>query len=185
MKRSLALAALTAWMCASPAAHAQVSYTATDLNGSTWQYDYTITNSLVPTNVGEFTIFFTLGQYSNLNVENSPGTWSSIVAQPDPNLPADGFFDSQALNNGLAPGGTQANFSVDFTWLGTGTPGPQTFDIVDTNDYSTLYEGSTTLASSPAQAPEIDPRSSGGAVLLLLGGLAVLHARRHRRSESR
>jgi len=185
MKFDLATAAVLAWIFASPAVNAQVSYTATDLNGSTWQYDYTITNSFVPTNVGEFTVFFTLGQYSNLSVETSPGTWSSIVAQPDPNLPADGFFDSQALNNGLAPGGTQSNFSVDFTWLGTGAPGPQTFDIVDTNDYSTLYAGTTTSGSSVAQAPEIDPRSGVGAVVLLLGGLTVLGGRRSRRLESR
>jgi hypothetical protein len=189
MTRFLTLAAVLACLSASPGAEAQINYTVTEVSGSTWQYDYTITNTFTPANVGEFTVFFTLGQYANLSVENSPGTWSSIVAEPDPNLPADGFFDSQALNNGLASGSTQSSFSVDFTWLGTGTPGAQTFNIVDTSDYSTLYAGSTTLASNSGsgggpttQAPEIDGRTGLNALALLFGALAVWRGRRMERA---
>jgi hypothetical protein len=162
---------LTAILAFGPATYAStIAYTATDISGNTWQYDYSITNNTLPSNIGEFTTFFTLGQYSNLSVETSPGNWSSIVAQPDPGLPADGFFDAQALNAGLAPGQTQGGFAVRFFWLGQGAPGAQTFNIVDPNTFATLEAGTTTLATPL-------PASS---VLMLSGmvGLALLVRRR-------
>lgn len=42
--------------------------------------------------------------------------------------------------------------------------------------------GGETLTSSVAAAPELDAASTGAALTLLLGGLAVLRSRRHRRS---
>ncbi len=139
-----------------------VDFSVTEVSGSTWQYNYTISNTTQPGNIGEFTVFFTQGQSSNLSVAASPGNWSSIVAQPDPNLPANGFLDSQALDLGLSPGSSQNGFSVQFTWLGTGTPGSQPFNIVDSNTFTTLESGNTTLVS-----PVPLPASS----LLLMSGL--------------
>jgi len=147
-----------------PAARATtITYAATDVSGSTWQYDYSITNNTQPANIGEFTIFFTLGQTANLAVQASPGNWSSTVVQPDPNLPADGYFDSQALDAGLAPGSSQGGFSVQFTWLGTGTPRAQTFNIVDPNTFATLEAGTTTAAAVPVPLP--------ASLVLLISGL--------------
>lgn len=166
------LALLTAIAAFVPAAHAStITYTATDVGGSTWQYDYSLTNNSEPSDIGEFTTFFTLSQYSNLSVESSPGNWSSIVAQPDPGLPADGFFDGQALDAGLAPGQTQGGFAVRFTWLGQGAPGAQTFNIVDPSTFATLEAGTTTLVT-PLPA----------SFLLMLSGMAglALCARRRR-----
>ena len=142
-----------------------ITYSVADVSGSTWQYNYSITNNTQPANIGEFTVFFTLNQYSNLTVEASPGNWSSIVAQPDPNLPADGFFDSQALDAGVAPGKSQNGFSVQFTWLGQGTPGAQLFNIVDPNTFATLEAGNTTSAT-PVPLPE--------SALLLASALGLL-----------
>jgi hypothetical protein len=165
------------------AANAQVTYTATDISGETWQYDYTINNPLlVP--ASEFTIFFNQNQFSNLSVLASPASWSSIVAQPDPGLPADGFFDTLSLTTGLLPGASQSGFSVQTTYSGTGTPGSQIFNIVDSVTFAILSLGETTSASSGGggggglMAPEIDPASAASALTLLMGSLAVLRGYR-------
>jgi hypothetical protein len=164
MKTTFRVALLLATIALVPTTHATtVTYAPTDISGSTWQYHYSITNNTQPSNIGEFTVFFTLGQYSNLSVQASPGNWSSIVAQPDPNLPADGFFDSQALDSGLVPGKSQSGFAVQFTWLGSGTPGSQLFNIVDPKTFATLEAGSTTAATSPVPLP--------ASLLLLMSGL--------------
>ena len=137
------------------------------------------------------TTFFTLGQYSNLVTETSPGNWSPIAAQPDPGLPADGFYDVLALDSGLASGGSQSGFSVQFTYLGSGTPGSQLFNFVDSSSFATLFAGQTTLSSGgsggsgPTSVPEIDPSALVSAMTLLLGALAVMRGRRPSRELAR
>jgi hypothetical protein len=163
-----------------PSAHAQVSYTATDISGSTWEYNYTITNNL-NVNLTEFTTFFTLGQYTNLDVLSAPSNWEggggALAVNPDPSLPADGFFDAEASDAGLAPGASQGGFSVEFTYLGTGTPGAQLFNFVDSSSFAMLEAGNTALSSGGSgamSAPEIDPSSWTAAITLLLGALALV-----------
>jgi hypothetical protein len=171
---------------------ADIVYSTTELSSdasagtSTWQYNYTITNTTpggaaLPA-IDEFTIYYTLGTYSNMSIVSSPGNWSSLVAQPDPVLAADGFFDAEANNAGLAAGASVANFSVDFTFLGQGTPGSQLFNIVDFNNPATyanpLQVGFTRLATSSVSAPELDASSAASAATLLMGGLLVWRGRR-------
>jgi hypothetical protein len=190
MKVTPRLLALAFGMLALHAANAQVTYTATDISGSTWEYDYTVSNSVLSSNLTEFTTFFTLGEYSNLVTETSPGNWSPIAAQPDPSLPADGFYDALALDSGLASGGSQSGFSVQFTYLGAGTPGSQLFNFVDSSSFATLYASQTTLSpggsgSGPTTVPEINPSSFVSAMTLLLGALAVMRGRRLSRNPMR
>jgi hypothetical protein len=171
---------------------ADIVYSTTELSSdaaagtSTWQYNYTITNT-TPAGAGlpaidEFTIYYALGTFENMSVVSSPSNWSSLVAQPDPILASDGFFDAEANDAGLAAGATVTSFSVDFTFLGQGTPGSQLFNIVDFNDPSTyadpLQVGFTRLATPVTSAPEIDASSAAGATTLLIGGLLVLFPRR-------
>jgi len=191
MKVDASLLALAFGLLALPSANAQVTYTATDISGSTWEYDYTVSNSVLSSSLTEFTTFFTLGQYSNLVTETSPGNWSPIAAQPDPGLPADGFYDVLALDSGLASGGSQSGFSVQFTYLGSGTPGSQLFNFVDSSSFATLFAGQTTLSSGgsggsgPTSVPEIDPSALVSAMTLLLGALAVMRGRRPSRELAR
>lgn len=184
MKITAPLVALAASLLAIvPSANAQVSYTATDISGTTWEYNYTITNNL-SVNLTEFTTFFTLGQYTNLEVVSAPSNWEggggALAINPDPSLPADGFFDAQASDAGLAPGASQGGFSVEFTYLGTGTPGAQLFNFVDSSSFATLEAGNTTLSggSGTMSAPEIDSSSWTAAITLLVGTLALMRGRR-------
>lgn len=184
MKIAAPLVALASSLLAMvPSAHSQVSYTATDVSGSTWEYNYTINNNL-SVNLTEFTTFFTLGQYTNLDVLSAPSNWEggggALAINPDPSLPADGFFDAEASDAGLAPGASQGGFSVEFTYLGTGTPGAQLFNFVDSSSFATLEAGNTTLSSGGSgttAAPEIDPSSWAAAITLLLGTLALMRGR--------
>jgi hypothetical protein len=199
-QRSKALCLLVILICVdvltatAGAQTADIVYSTTELSSdasagtSTWQYNYTITNTTpgdaaLPA-INEFTIYYTLGTYSNMSIVSSPGNWSSLVAQPDPLLAADGFFDAEANDAGLAAGASVANFSVDFTFLGQGTPGSQLFNIVDFNNPATyadpLQVGLTRLAASSVSAPEIDASSAVGAITLLIGGLLVLRDRKVR-----
>ena len=99
-----------------------ISYMATDVSGITWDYNYRITNNTAST-ISEFTIFASLGQYANLSVASSPSSFNSLVVQPDPAIPADGYFDAQANSAGLADGATLSGFAMQFTYLGSAAAG--------------------------------------------------------------
>ena len=123
------LVATLLWISAAPAHAAAVTYQATALGGDAWRYDYTVKNDGSPASIDEFTIFFELGLYADLAVAASPAGWDAQVVQPDPNIPADGFFDALALGAGLLSG-EEALFSVTFTYSGPGAPFFQSFDVV-------------------------------------------------------
>jgi hypothetical protein len=107
------------------AAHAgTVLSTYTPLGGNQWSVAFSVTNTGEPAPVSEFTVYFAEGLFANLAVTGSPGTWDSIVIQPDPAIPADGFFDALALDqaDALDDGESQSGFSMTFDFLGTGMP---------------------------------------------------------------
>ena len=69
------------------AAATTISYSLTSLGGSSFQYDYTLSNDTLGFEVDQFSIYFDLGLYENLVVTASPADWDSIVLQPDAGLP--------------------------------------------------------------------------------------------------
>ena len=157
------------------AAHAgKVDSTYTSLGGNQWSVDFTVTNTGEPAPVSEFTVYFAEGLFSNLAVTGSPGTWDSIVIQPDSGLPADGFFDALVLDqaDALDNGESQSGFSMTFDFLGTGAPGALPFDFLDAN-FTVIASGRTTL-----------PGGGGGTVpepatwLLVAAGVATLRGAR-------
>jgi len=178
MKTVCLVGAVTALVLSLPSGiHAQtISYTATDVSGSTWDYNYTVTNNTAST-INEFTIFASLGQFSNLSIASSPSSFNSVVLQPDAGIPADGYFDALSNSGGLTAGATLSGFSMQFNYLGSGTPGSQLFNIVDPTTFNTLGAGYTTAGGGVTQAPEINSGSAPGAITLLLGSLLVLRAR--------
>lgn len=164
------LAALL-WCGSSAVAHAVlIEYSVTGLGGSSYQYDYSVINDDLPV-VEEFTIFFDVGLYESLSSPAAPATWDPLVIQPDPGLPDDGFYDALALGAPIGLGETLGGFSVVFDWLGAGTPGEQSFDIVDPFTFATLASGVTTPASS-SSVP------TPGAFVLMLVALGLLRATR-------
>ena len=163
--------ALVATLCISASSYAGATSITYDVNQidaatHTWQYDFSVSNNSLGAAINEFSIYFALGQYSNLQIVASPASWDSLVAQPDPLLPDDGFFDSLATGPVIAPGAMLGGFSVSFVFLGVGTPGSQPFDVFDGN-FMVIGSGRT-QPNGVTSVPE--PGS------LLLMGMAMLAA---------
>lgn len=137
---------------ATPAAATTIVYSATSLGGTSWRYDYSVTNDSLGAALAEFTVYFARGSYANLVVAATPPGWDPLVVQPDADLPADGFYDALALAGGIAPEATQDGFAVTFDYLGPGTPGAQAFEVVDPGSFAVLDTGATAPVPLPGAA---------------------------------
>jgi MYXO-CTERM domain-containing protein len=143
-----------------------IEYTSTDLGRGRWQYRYDVTNNALVCRVEAFVIWFDLGSCAQLSLRTEAPlstTWRELIAQPDPMLRNDGFYDVLSLTGGIGVGESLGDFSVAFDWAGEGTPGPQVFEIVTPITYEPIFSGTT--------MPE-------PAVLGLLGLLLLLRRRR-------
>jgi hypothetical protein len=180
--RSRASVLAAALLLSATARAGVIEYDITNVGGSNWRYDYTVTNDELAGGMWEFTIWFALGLYESLSVAASPASWDSLVVQPDPNLPADGFFDSVSLDLPLARNASVGGFSVLFTWLGTGTPGSQPFDFVNPETFVSIDSGVTRLRVIPDPDPDPTPVPEPAIGLLLAASLAAttFAARRRR-----
>lgn len=141
-----------------------IAYDINNISGNTWEYAYTVTNDTLGIDIEEFTIYFGEGLYENLVVGSTPVSWDPIVIDPDSQIPDDGFYDALALTGGITSGASLGGFSVQFDYLGTGTPGVQWFDIVDPDTFFAIDSGITQLVAVPLPAT----------VWLLVSGMLAL-----------
>lgn len=150
-----------------------IFYELDNVSGSTWEYSYTVDNQSASP-IDEFTIYFDLSLYENLVISGSPSLdWDGLAIQPDPLLPDDGFADWLALGLPIASGETLGGFSVVFDYLGTGTPGSQFFEIIDSVTFNVVSNGFTQPLLVAVSEPSI-------LVLFGLGFAVLLVSRRSR-----
>jgi len=133
----------------------QIWYSAEELLGGRWQYNYEVANISLTVPIQEFTIWFEYGLYDNLSVETPlvlpPGGWDEMVIQPEPVLEDDGAYDAKALGLGIEIGHTARPFGVSFDWLGDSImPGSQFYEVIDPVMLETIDSGMTTLIPEPA-----------------------------------
>lgn len=165
----LSLVCVTFLAVFTPSAQAvAIEYAVAPLGGDSWRYDYTITNIGLPATFDELTVYFDVSQYTLLANALAPPGWDLIVVQPDAGIPSNGFYDALSLFG--APGdATLSGFSVSFTYLGSGTPGAQLFELIDSSDFSLVQSGTTQLPGPVIGVPEPSTLS-----LMLLAGLLVM-----------
>jgi hypothetical protein len=157
-----------------------IDFQVSALGSSRYQYRYTVTNvSPVssPTLVSGFTVDFDPALYeeSTLLITSAGlADWSEqILGSVD--LGSGVFFSPaqyDAYKIGGAPlgaGDSATGFTVEFTWLGAGTPGSQAFSVFDPVTLDVIETGPTQLDSAPA-VPE--PSSITLGLLALFGAVS-------------
>lgn len=167
--RRRALLAATVLFVASTAGHAAtITYVATQVSGDTWRYDYTVINGPSAPSVKLLDILFDPVKYDEATflVQST----AAITAAWDEQFLASGLgvpaaYDALANGTGIAAGASAGGFAVQFRWKGTGTPGPQPFEIYDANTFALLGTGTTTPVPLP------------GALGFLAAGLGAIAAR--------
>lgn len=133
-------------------------------DGNEWQVTFTLHADGTPANLSEFTVWFPETSFGTLTLQAAPGTWDTLVAQPDPQA-GPGFLDGLVSSpaTGLTAGQSQTGWVVSFNYLGAGQPGALNFDIVDPTDHVTsLASGQTAVVPEPASY-----------ALMLAGALAL------------
>jgi hypothetical protein len=164
------------------AAPTVIRYDLLNLQDNRWEYRYAIENSSLRQPIEEFSIYFDLGAglsllHTELRVTGMPAGWDGLLLSPDPLLPHAGLFDALAMNGGIESGQTLDGFAVQFTWLGSGRPTSQRFEIVNPLTFDVIESG-----LSEGRAPVSVPEPS---TLLLLatvpGCLLLIRLRRVRR----
>jgi hypothetical protein len=172
-----------------------ITYEATPLGGTLWQYDYVVTNTDLAT-IEWFAIFFAVNPVEqpydpanppppppniDLTAIAAPSGWSALDIDPDPYLPDFGYADYQIFGgpSGIGLGQTLGGFSVQFD-LPSGTPGSQAFDIYDLQAFLgtcnpdtgcgplTVLQSGFTTPAGPVTVPE------PGTWLLLASALLAL-----------
>lgn len=148
---------------------ATITYDTLDLGAGQWQYSYNVNGFPAVVDQG-FTIYFDETLYTALTnpTTAAPAEWDLFVGQPDLGLPAAGFFDGRFVGTNPSAGNP---FTIQFTFLGLGTPGSQPFEIYNNSPFQILQSGTTQLAGV---VPE-------PATLVLFAGGVVLAARSLRR----
>jgi hypothetical protein len=180
MSRPLAtvLIALASLTCL-PAQAGFISYEITDLGGANYRYDYTITNDgSITTQIGLFDILFDPALYDeaslfNVSDPSLEADWSQMFLGSGIGVPA--AFDAFANGSGIGVGGSVSGFAVQFSWLGTGSPGAQTFEIYDPETFELLGGGTSTL-----QLPPVTAVPEPGTFALMTLSLAMLALQRRR-----
>jgi hypothetical protein len=124
-----------------------IQYDVVQVSGNVYRYVYSITNSgnsASPVRLFDILFDTSLYQESSLQIvtPNPLHTqWSEQLLASAPAVPA--AYDALSLTGGIPPGTTVTGFSVQFTWLGSGTPGNQPFQIFDPNTFAILQTGTT------------------------------------------
>jgi len=157
-----------------------IQYSLSPLGGNVYSYIYSVTNDgSLPGGapVRLFDVLFdpNLYQESSLLIVTPSGLqaqWSEhFLASVPPSIPA--FFDVYTSGGGIPSGHTVTGFAVQFTWLGSGVPGSQPFEIYDPTTFQMLQSGNTFDGTS---APE--PSSFGMMALAIAYAAWRIHRRR-------
>lgn len=157
-------------VAAMPTHATTVRYDLSLVSGTTWQYDFSVTNDTLAIPIDEFTIFFDHALFNNLKLVSNPMGWDPLVIQPDAGLPQDGYFDWLAVGAGIGQGQSLGLFSVRLDFGGIAAPGGSLFQVVDPNSFDTLDQGFTTPSIAAVPEPSTIALLTSGLLLAMVRG---------------
>ena len=120
-----------------------------------WTAQFSITNDGSLPEVSNFTVYFDWLFASNLQLLASPGTWDTIVIQPDTALASSGFMDALVLDpaDALLPGQSANGFGVSFDW-DSANRAPRSFEFtVNDANFKVLTSGGTVVSTTAVPEP--------------------------------
>lgn len=173
------LGALALGLSVQTASATLIRYELTPTGGNNYRYEYTVTNDgTLGAGVALewFAILFDPALYDETSLtivtaDPPASDWDELILGSG--LGVDAAYDVLALSGGIADGDSVSGFAVEFTWLGTGTPSAQRFEIYDPVSFNVIEAGSTRATATSVPEP-------GTLALLLLTTLAAAMMRRKR-----
>jgi hypothetical protein len=142
---------------AAPASAVTITYDLTAQGGNSYRYTYTVENNgSTGGAIQLFDILFDPEVYDedslSIVTPNPPSNdWDQLILSSGIDLPA--AYDALALDGGIPISSFETGFAVSFTWLGSGLPGAQEFQILDFDTFDVLEVGTTTTVPGPAALP--------------------------------
>lgn len=142
----------------------EITYEQISQSGSHYEYSYTVNNTS-SFDVEEFSIYFEVGSYENLQVVSLPTDWDPLVVQPV--FLFDGYIDWLALGDVITSGDVLAGFNLSFDWIGSGSSpsAKQFFEVYNPSSFAVLADGETAKISADVPSP--------ATWILMLTGLVV------------
>jgi hypothetical protein len=134
----------------STAGPVRIGYELTPLaTPSRFEYRYTVINVSFATPVRWFSVDFDPALYAETSLAITSfglSDWTQQILASVPGLPAQ--YDAHKGTGGaLGIGDSAGTFSVQFTWLGTGTPGSQAYTIWDPATLDVIATGTTEIVT--------------------------------------
>ncbi len=157
---------------------ATIGYEVTHLSGNLWEYQYSVSDlSGITFLANETTIDINFDQslYGTLSNGVTNSDFDLVLLQPPSQPPgAPGQYSAQALIDNPSLTG---DFSVEFQYLGTGTPGSQPFTIDNYDPTTGFLMG--TVARGTTSLPDTVPEPS--VLLMCCAGFVAIALLRWRR----
>ena len=172
VRRIGTLLALSVGLLGGKLSASTILFTDTNLGGGLFRINYSLSGITFQANEA-LDITFPAAQFTLLQNGVAPSGFSVLLFQPNSPQGAPGVYSALALSGPVTPAGT---FSVEALFTGTGSPGPQDFEL-DQFDSSGMFVSVVDTGTTTPAVPE--PGSLPiYAVLIIAGGVAQATRRR-------
>ena len=133
-----------------------VTYDLNNIGGNAWEYTYAVHNDTLSESIGRFGIVFETGVSQSLSQTATPADWTTLATSWSDFSQTINNYSSSTNIKAIQPGESLGGFSVQFEYLGAGSPGPQQFSVYESSVLDLAVEpldtGLTQISSIPIPA---------------------------------